>query len=97
MRAEQRSSEELVQLIAHFFYNGAKPACLTTTLSPEDFKSVKWALLFHLVFILILKGKSASLWANIYMIHLYFSVIVFEATYEFFYTFCYSLCQICKT
>lgn len=38
---EQRSSEELVQLIAHFFYNGAKPACLTTTSSPEDFKSVK--------------------------------------------------------
>jgi len=37
---ERRTSEELVQLMAHFFYNGAKPASLKTTSSPEIFRHV---------------------------------------------------------
>lgn len=37
---DQRTSEELMQLLAHFFYNGKRPSFLNTTSSPESLRSV---------------------------------------------------------
>jgi hypothetical protein len=35
-----RTSEELLQYIAHFFYNGKRPSSLQTSTSSESLKSV---------------------------------------------------------
>ncbi|KAG0619381.1 hypothetical protein M758_4G135600 [Ceratodon purpureus] len=37
---DQRTSEELMQLMAHFFYNGKRPSFVDTTSSPESLGSV---------------------------------------------------------